>query len=307
MNFLIIGGAGFIGSHLTDYLLKLTHTVTIVDNYSTGSKNNLADHPNLLTSNNLENSIRKVDYVFHLAASVGNKYIDENPHSSIINNLTLMEKVFQLTHAHRKPVLFASTSEVYGNSNEIPFKESQSLLIGCPEKPRWGYSCAKLMGEFLALSYKMPLVIIRPFNIVGPRQVSDYGMVVPSLIKNAKEGKDILVYGDGQQTRCFCYVKEAVRAMYRLVIDSKCYRQIFNIGNPQEISIEDLANKVKRIFESQSNIVFKSYDKTFKRNHADIIRRIPDISKIKKFIGWEPTVNIDQILHKIKKYEVIFK
>jgi nucleoside-diphosphate-sugar epimerase len=297
MKFFVIGGAGFIGSHLVELLIKAKHDVIVYDNFSTGTEQNIMVPVKYATS--LESGFKVSDYVFHLAASVGNQYINNNPKTTMINNLTTTMEVFELAQKHQTPILYASTSEVYGNSPGA-FREDQVLQIGCPQTSlRWGYSCAKLAGEFLALSYDIPVVIVRPFNIIGPRQLSKYGMVVPTFIEKALNYKDIIVHGDGEQTRCFCDVSEAVVAMYQLIINKTCYGEIFNVGNPyNSISMLDLAEMIKRLTNSQSNILLKPYSEWFTRNQADIRHRSPIVNKIRKHTGWVPENDMETILKK---------
>lgn len=303
MKFLIIGGAGFIGSNLTKYLLDKLHYVTVIDNLSTGRDINISefyDYPKfkfVKSSTVKEDRIVEADYIFHMAASLGNKYVDENPQKTILNNLKLEKSVFYYAEKHNKRVMFFSTSEVYGNSPKVPFEEEQSLEIGNPIQVRWGYACSKLMGEFLAMACNFPLVIVRPFNIVGPKQVSDYGMVLPNFIDRALKGEDIVVHGDGKQIRCFCHIDDAVVAFYKLMIDKNIHKDIFNIGNPKNrFSIISLARLVKKITETPSKIVFKPYGESFSKNHTDIRSRIPDISKIDKAIGWKPSKTMEDIV-----------
>jgi nucleoside-diphosphate-sugar epimerase len=303
MKFFVIGGAGFIGSHLIELLIQKGHKVYVYDNFSTGKESNL----NMLTVtyvDDLETGFKNSDFIFHLAASVGNQYINNNPKISIINNLETTIKVFELAKKYQRPILYTSTSEVYGNSSP-PFTEDQDLQIGCPKDSlRWGYSCAKLTGEFLALSYDIPVVIVRPFNLIGPRQVSTYGMVVPSFIEKALNYDNIIVYGDGEQTRCFCDVSEAVVAMYHLVVNKTCYGEtcygeIFNIGNPHNIiSILQLAEMIKKLTDSKSNILLQPYSEWFSKNHSDVRHRSPIVNKIRKYIDWMPTNNMETILKK---------
>jgi len=298
MKFFVIGGAGFIGSHLVELLIKKEHKVYVYDNFSTGKESNIMVPVTYV--NSLEVGFKKSDCVFHLAASVGNQYINNNPNLAMINNLRTTMEVFELAKKYETPILYASTSEVYGNSEKM-FREDQDLQIGCPKSTlRWGYSCAKLAGEFLALSYELPaVVIIRPFNIIGPRQVSTYGMVVPTFIERALGYKDIIVHGDGEQSRSFCDVSEAVVAMYQLIINEKCYGEIFNVGNTHNgITILELATMVKKLTRSNSNILLKPYSEWFTKNHSDVRHRSPVVNKIQKYIGWVPENDMETILKK---------
>ena len=298
MKFFVIGGAGFIGSHLVELLIKKEHKVYVYDNFSTGKESNI-DELSITYVDDLETGFKNSDCVFHLAASVGNQYINNNPKEAMINNLQTTMKIFGLSQKYQIPTLYTSTSEVYGN-NSPPFIEDQNLQIGCPKDSlRWGYSCAKLAGEFLGLSHDFPLVIVRPFNIVGPRQVSDYGMVIPTFIEKALNYKDIIVHGDGEQTRCFCDVSEAVVAMYHLIINQTCYGEIFNVGNPyNKISMIDLAEMIKKLTNSESNIYLRPYSEWFTQNHSDVKDRAPYINKIFKYIKWQPHILMETILKK---------
>jgi len=298
MKFFVIGGAGFIGSHLVELLIEKGHEVYVYDNFSTGRESNIGMFP-LTYIDNLDDGFRKCDYVFHLAASVGNQYINNNPKIAMINNLSVTVEIFDLAKKYQTPVLYTSTSEVYGNS-QLMFREDQDLQIGCPKDSlRWGYSCAKLAGEFLALSYDIPVVIVRPFNIIGPKQVSKYGMVVPTFIEKALNYDDIIVYGDGEQTRCFCDVDEVVVAMYHLITNKICYGEIFNVGNPHNsITMLHLAKMIKRLTNSKSNILLQPYSEWFSKNHSDVRHRSPVVNKIRKYIEWEPTNDMETILKK---------
>lgn len=298
MKYFVIGGAGFIGSHLVKLLIEKGHRVYVYDNFSTGRESNL-DILTVTYVDDLETGFKNSDFIFHLAASVGNQYINNNPKMSMINNLSITIEVFDLAKKYQTPILYTSTSEVYGNSRS-GFIEDQDLQIGCPKDSlRWGYSCAKLTGEFLALSYDIPVVIVRPFNIIGPKQVSKYGMVVPTFLEKALNSKDIIVYGDGEQTRCFCDVSEAVVAMYHLVVNKTCYGEIFNIGNPHNIiSMLHLAEMIKKLTDSKSNILLQPYSEWFTKNHSDIRHRSPVVNKIRKYIDWVPSNNMETILKK---------
>lgn len=298
MKFFVIGGAGFIGSHLIELLIKKGHKVFVYDDFTTGKESNISGL-SIKYVQNLEDGFEKANYVFHLAGAVGNQYINNNPKTAMVNNLHITMKVFELVQKWQTPTLYTSTSEVYGNSSP-PFTEDQPLQIGCPKDSlRWGYSCAKLAGEFLGLSYKIPLVIVRPFNIVGPRQVSNYGMVIPTFIEKALSFKDIIVYGDGEQSRCFCDVDEAVIAMYNLIINKTCYGEIFNVGNPyNSITMLELATMIKNLTRSNSNILLKPYSEWFTQNHSDVKHRAPFINKIFKYIKWSPENDMETILKK---------
>lgn len=298
-TFFVIGGAGFIGSHLVKLLIEKECKVLVYDNFSTGRISNLKDL-SVKYVDTLEEGFSKSKFVIHLAGSVGNQYIDNNPRSTMINNLETTIKIFNLAYKYQTPILYTSTSEVYGNSRS-PFREDQELQIGSPQESlRWGYGCAKLAGEFLGLSHEIPLVIVRPFNIIGPQQISDYGMVVPTFIKRSLRNEDLIVYGDGLQTRCFCDVGEFVDAVYKLILNKNCYGEIFNIGNSENhITIYDLAKKIRVMTGSKSNILLKPYSEYFIRNHSDINHRVPSVNKIHKFINWSSKKTIDEIIKDI--------
>lgn len=298
MKFLVIGGAGFIGSHLVEYLVNKGEEVTVIDNFVTGRKSNLYDilpHIKIINFNKPEiflDAIAQTDYIYHLAGSVGVNYINENPKESVLNNLNMITKVCKLAEKYNKPVLFTSTSEVYGNSKLLPFDEKNHLCIGTPESKRWSYSCAKLMGEFLLKIHNFPSIIIRPFNIVGERQLPNYGMVLPNFIQNAMIDDDIVINGDGRQVRCFCYVKDILEPLYRLLIEPENYNEIYNIGNPDNLySMKDLAELVIKQLDSDSKIV---YDKV--RYGTDVYVRVPSIDKIKQKLNWKPTTSIEDII-----------
>ncbi len=313
MNFLITGGAGFIGSHMADHLLRDGHRVLVLDNLSTGSIANIAHlkgHPrfeySIDTVTNeplLAELVDQCDVVFHLAAAVGVKLIVEAPVHTIETNVHGTEVV--LTHANKKKklVLVASTSEVYGKSVSVPFGEDDDLVLGATKRHRWAYACSKAIDEFLALAYwkekKLPVVIARLFNTVGPRQTGQYGMVIPNFVRQALAGQPITVFGDGSQTRSFTYVGDVVCALVALVQEPQAVGQVFNVGNTQEISILDLAERVKALTGSSSPIVKIPYDQAYEAGFEDMPRRVPDIRKINALIGYEPKVQLDEILLKV--------
>lgn len=299
MKFLILGGGGFIGSHFVEYLVNNRgEDVTVLDDFSTGVKNNLHNVLDIdlivnNTTRNLNYLISKTDYVYHFAGSVGVKYINDNPKESVLNNLNLILNVCELAEKYNKPVLFTSTSEVYGNSENLPFSEENELCIGPSHEKRWSYSCAKLMGEFLLKSHNFPSVVIRPFNIVGERQVSNYGMVLPTFIKKAMIDDDIIINGDGKQIRCFCYVKDILEPLYRLLTEPEFHNETYNIGNRENAySIKDIAEIVIEQLDSNSKIVYT--DKI--ENNTDVYVRVPNIDKIKNKLNWKPTTNIEDII-----------
>jgi len=307
---LITGGAGFIGSHLSDAYLKRGDEVFIIDDLSTGSFENirhLKDHPRFhYTIENVANQpvtaelVDQCDVIFHLAAAVGVKLIVESPVRTIETNVHGTEVVLSLANKKKKKVLIASTSEVYGLSTQVPFKEDGNLVMGATTKGRWSYACSKAIDEFLALAYwrekKLPTVVVRLFNTVGPRQTGQYGMVIPTFVKQALAGRPITVYGDGKQSRCFGYVGDVVGALLKLMDDEDAVGQVFNIGSNQEIAIIDLAKKVKTLTKSDSEIVLVPYDEAYEEGFEDMPRRVPDTSKINKQVGFKPERDLEGIL-----------
>lgn len=315
MKALITGGAGFIGSHLCDTLLKSGHEIYVIDNLSTGSIENIkhlrkqekfhfvAD--DIMNKHLMKSLVKKVDLIFHLAAAVGVKYIIDNPLDSIRTNVKGTETVLELANLlGNKKVLIASTSEVYGKDRpgKSSFKETDDSLLGSTTIARWSYASTKALDEFLALAYwrekRLPVVIVRFFNTCGPRQTGRYGMVIPRFIKQALTNKPITVYGDGKQTRCFLFVDDAIRAVLDLMNESRAVGEVFNIGNPQSISILELAKKVKKFAKSESKIEFVPYEKAYERGFEDMRHRKPDIAKIKFLIKFSPHVPIDELLKK---------
>ena len=313
---LITGGAGFVGSHLAEELLRQGEEVYIIDNLSTGSIENidhLTRHPgfhySIDTINNeplLAELIDRCDTVYHLAAAVGVRLIVESPVNTIETNVHGTEVVLKHASKKKKKVLIASTSEVYGKANNIPFRENQDLVLGPTTKGRWSYACSKAIDEFLALAYwrekKLPVVISRLFNTVGPRQTGRYGMVVPTFVKQALAGEPITVYGDGTQSRCFTYVGDVVCALIGLAQHPKAVGEVFNIGSTQEITIDELACLVGEMTKSRSEIVHIPYDEAYEEGFEDMQRRVPDIAKIKELIGYEPTLDIRGILEAVIQY-----
>lgn len=310
MRVLITGGAGFIGSHLSDAYLERGDEVFIIDDLSTGSFENirhLKDHPRFhYTIDSVHNHpvtaelVDQCDVTFHLAAAVGVKLIVESPVRTIETNVRGTETVLALANKKKKKVLVASTSEVYGLSTQVPFREDGNLVMGATTKGRWSYACSKAIDEFLALAYwrekKLPTIVVRLFNTVGPRQTGQYGMVIPTFVKQALANRPITVYGDGTQSRCFCYVGDVVSALMKLMDNEKSVGQVFNIGSNQEISIIDLANKVKELTSSESEIVLVPYDEAYEEGFEDMPRRVPDVSKANQHIGFAPSVDLEGIL-----------
>jgi UDP-glucose 4-epimerase len=313
MRVLITGGAGFVGSHLSEALLERGDEVFVLDDLSTGSIENIAhlkSHPKFhYTIDTVANEpvlaelIDRCDTVVHLAAAVGVKLIVESPVRTIETNVHGTEVVLKIANKKKKLVLIASTSEVYGKSAVVPFHEDADLVLGPTSKHRWAYACSKMIDEFLALAYwkerKLPVIIFRLFNTVGPRQTGQYGMVVPSLVKQALAGEPITVFGDGTQSRSFTYVGDVVRAVVALINEPRAIGQVFNIGNGKEISIGDLAVRIKAMTNSPSPIVKIPYDQAYEAGFEDMPRRVPDISKIRALIGYEPTVELDEILTRV--------
>ena len=313
MRVLITGGAGFVGSHLSEELLRRGDEVFILDNLSTGSIDNvvhLKSHPKFhYTIDTVANEpllaelIDRCDIVVHLAAAVGVKLIVEQPVHTIETNVHGTEVVLKHANKKKKLVLIASTSEVYGKSADVPFREDADLVLGATVKHRWAYACSKLIDEFLALAYwkerKLPVVIVRLFNTVGPRQTGQYGMVIPNFVRQALAGQPITVFGDGSQSRSFTYVGDVVTAMVALINEPRAVGQVFNIGNGREISIGELAAKVKQMTGSGSEIVRIPYEKAYEAGFEDMPRRVPDISRIRALIGYEPTVDLDETLRRV--------
>ena len=316
MRALITGGAGFIGSHLSDLLLARGHEVFVLDDLSTGSIENiqhLKGRPGFgyvidsVTNESLvAEHVDGCDVVFHLAAAVGVKKIVEEPVHTIETNVHGTEVVLRHANKKKKLVVIASTSEVYGKSADVPFREDADLVMGPTTKHRWAYACSKAIDEFLALAYwkerKLPVIIVRLFNTVGPRQTGQYGMVIPSFVRQALAGKPITVFGDGTQSRSFTYVGDVVRALLALVEEPRARGQVFNIGHGDEITIGALAERVKALTASDSPIVTVPYDQAYEAGFEDMPRRVPDIGKIRALIGYEPTVALDRILCEVIDY-----
>jgi len=319
MRNLITGGAGFIGSHLAEELLKREEEVIIIDNLSTGSMKNiehLKSNPRLsyhidtiMNEGLMKRLIKEVELVYHMAAAVGVKYIIDNPLESIHTNVKGAEIVLELANAlGKKKVMLASTSEIYGKDRvgKRFFKEDDDRILGPTTISRWSYSCTKAMDEFIALAYwrekKLPIVIARFFNTCGPRQTGRYGMVIPRFVKQALLNKPITIYGDGRQSRSFTYVSDTVRAVIGLAHTKKAVGEIFNIGNPKVVTIQALAEKIKKLTRSKSPIVHIPYEKAYEKGFEDMRHRHPDITKIKELIGFQPEVHLNEMLEKIIEY-----
>ena len=314
MRYLITGGAGFIGSHLAESLISRGDQVVVFDNLSTGSTNNLIsisqeikfEQGNILDKAVADRLVAESDYVVHLAAALGVFNIVNKPLESLKTNLQGSEVVLEACDKYRKPVLIASTSEIYGKNDKVPLNEEDDRIIGHPLKSRWSYSEAKAVDESLAYFYylesNLPIRIVRFFNTVGPRQVGHYGMVVPRFVSNALKSEPLSVYGSGDQIRCFCHVMDAVKALLLVMDSDKAVGQVFNIGNNSQISIMELAKKVIEITASKSTIEKIAYEKAYPEGFEDMQRRVPDISKIKQVLGWAPEINLEQIIKDIATY-----
>jgi UDP-glucose 4-epimerase len=316
MRILITGGAGFIGSHLAERLVARGDEVHLLDDLSTGSIENIASikgHANLTyhidTIRNYRLTAELVDMcdiVYHLAAAVGVKLIVESPVSTIETNIRGTDIVLSLAAKKRKRVLITSTSEVYGKRNGVPFRENDDLVLGPTNKGRWSYACSKAIDEFLAIAYwkekRVPTVIARLFNTVGPRQTGRYGMVIPNFVQQALTGQDITVYGDGSQTRCFTHVSDVVGGLIRIAEHPNAVGEVYNIGSDQETTILGLAQKIRQMTGSDSRIMFVPYDEAYEEGFEDMMRRVPDISKIRQLVGYEPTVDLTEILSSIIDY-----
>ena len=310
MRYLITGGAGFVGSHLSEELLRRGHEVFVIDDLSTGTIRNISH----LTGNKrfryvidtvanrplLAELVDDADVIYHLAAADGVKLIDESPVRTIETNIKLTELVLEMAQKKKRPVFIASTSECYGKSTDFPFREEGDLVLGPSSKGRWSYACSKLIDEFLAIAYHrergLPTVVGRLFNTVGPRQTGQYGMVVPTFVRQALSGQPVTVFGDGQQSRCFTHVSDAVRALIGLMERPDAYGQVFNIGNTEEVSILGLAQRVIAQSGSKSEIVFVPYERAYEPGFEDMSRRVPDVGKIGQLIGWTPTISLERIL-----------
>jgi UDP-glucose 4-epimerase len=314
MKYLITGGAGFIGSHLAEKLIARGDEVVVFDNLSTGSDSNLLGiknkikfvQGNILEKDLINKFIAESDYVVHLAAALGVFNIVNKPLESLKTNLQGTEVVLEACNNYHKPVLVASTSEIYGKNNKVPLTEEDDRIIGHPLKSRWSYSEAKAIDETLAYFYfqekGLPVRIIRFFNTVGPRQVGDYGMVLPRLVIAALKNLPLPIYGTGEQTRCFCHVSDTVKAIQIIMDSERAIGEVFNVGNNQQISIIDLAKKVVKLTGSTSIIEKITYEKAYAEGFEDMQRRVPDISKIKQVLGWEPEINLDQIIKDIAAF-----
>ncbi len=317
MRWLLTGGAGFIGSHLAELILSKGDEVAVLDDLSTGSARNVAAyrhnpkfqfHVDSVTNLPLlAELVDSAEIVVHLAAAVGVKLIVESPVRTIETNIRGTEVVLEAAAKKRKRVLVASTSEVYGKSAEVPFREDQDLVLGSSDKGRWSYAASKLIDEFLTLAYwkekRLPTTIVRLFNTVGPRQTGRYGMVIPTLVRQALSGNPLTVYGTGEQSRCFGHVADVVQALWSLCQNDGAVGQVFNVGNTEEISILQLAERIRTVTKSDSQIQLIPYEKAYEEGFEDMLRRVPDISKVRRLIGYSPTKNLDDILRDVIAFE----
>lgn len=310
MNVLITGGAGFIGSHLADRLLERGHRVLALDNLSTGSHGNI-EHllertdfefalGSILNADLVDDLVARCDAVFHLAAAVGVDLIVQRPLESLATNIRGSEIIFEKAHKYGAKVLVTSTSEIYGKNTSDRLNEDDDRILGSPLKSRWSYSEAKAIDEILAYTYwkekGLETVIVRLFNTVGPRQTGSYGMVIPRFVSQAVRNEPITVYGDGSQTRCFCYVGDVVGALIDLMNHPEAYGKVFNIGGTEEISMSDLAHRVTEIADSSSKIKYLSYEEAYEEGFEDMQRRVPDITRVNRLVGFQPTVSLEEII-----------
>ena len=317
MKALVTGGAGFVGSHLAEALLARGDEVYVLDDLSTGSIENIEHLKAAPGFHYAIESIRNepiaaelvdhVDVVFHLAAAVGVRLIVESPVNTIETNVHGTESILKIANKKKKKVLIASTSEVYGKSNVVPFREDADLVLGPTHKGRWSYACSKAIDEFLALAYhkekRLPVVIVRLFNTVGPRQTGRYGMVIPNFIKQALLGHPLTVYGDGRQSRCFTYVSDVVGVLLNLASHPGAVGEVYNVGNDrEEVTIRELAERVKARTGSKSEIVTVPYDQAYEEGFEDMRRRVPDLTKVHALVGYEPKVHLDEILDRVIAY-----
>ena len=316
MHMLITGGAGFIGSHLAEALLAQGHTVTAVDNLSTGRYVNiehLAERPafqfvyeSITNETVMDRLASTSDVIFHLAAAVGVELIIKDPVRTLETNIQGTETMLRLARRYRTKILIASTSEVYGKSTAIPFREDADRVMGPTTKSRWSYAESKAIDEFLALAYHkqfdLPIIICRFFNTVGQRQTGAYGMVIPRLVEQALAGQPLTVTGSGQQTRCFCNVRDTVRAIIGLALEPKAVGEVYNVGSQEEVTIQQLAERVLARSGSASPIVCVPYDQFYEVGFEDMQRRVPALEKVKAAVGWTPTVSLDETLDEVIGY-----
>jgi len=310
MTALVTGGAGFIGSHLAERLIKDGHKTIVVDNLSTGRIENIAGLQNksgfefvkgdILDSALIDSLVSRCDVVFHLAAAVGVQLIADNPVGTIETNIAGTQVVLEAVNKYKRKILIASTSEVYGKNEAVPFREQDDIVLGSTSMPRWAYACSKAIDEFLGFAfyqeYGLGVVIARFFNTIGPRQTGRYGMVVPRFIESALKNEPVKIYGTGKQSRCFCYVQDVVDAVVRLMESEKAMGNAFNIGSDEEITIEQLADKIIELTDSRSKKEFISYEQAYGRPIEDMMRRVPCLDLIKTTIGWQPKTDLNASL-----------
>lgn len=316
MKVLITGGAGFIGSHLADELIKSGDEVVVLDNLSTGRFENIAHldgnknfqfvEGTILNEALVDKWVEKCEIVYHLAAAVGVDLVVKKPLDSLVTNIKGSEIVLDMVHRYHKKVLITSTSEIYGKNVNGPLKEEDDRILGSPLKVRWGYSTAKAVDEMLAYIYykekKVPTIIVRLFNTVGPRQTGAYGMVIPRFVNQALRNEAVTIYGTGKQSRCFLYVKDAVDALIKLMNNKDAIGRVFNIGSQEEITIENLAKKVIEIVKSKSRLVYIPYEEAYEEGFEDMQRRVPDTMRVKQLIGFKPTVDLESIIKSVVEY-----
>jgi UDP-glucose 4-epimerase len=313
MRALITGGAGFIGSHLSELLLSLGHDVTIIDDLSTGRLENVAHlrcnpafHPVIDTISNdvvMDRLGSECDVIYHLAAAVGVEMIVRSPVHTIETNIMGSASVFRVANRYQRKVVLTSTSEIYGKSEKVPFAENDDRLLGPTTRSRWSYSTSKAVDEFLALAYHrergLPVVIVRLFNTIGPRQSGRYGMVVPRFVEQAVAGKPLSVFGDGAQSRCFCDVRDVVRGIQALADRPEADGEVFNLGSSREITIAELARLVLQVTGSRSEIVFVPYERAYGLGFEDMQRRVPDTRKVRDLTGWIPSIALEDTLRHV--------
>jgi len=318
MRVLITGGAGFIGSHLSEVLLEAGHSVTILDDLSTGAIENvrhLKSNPRFSYTIDschdrhlVAELVDEADFVYHLAAAVGVQLIVDSPVRTIETNVHCTEIVLEQAAKKRRPVFVASTSEVYGKSTALPFREDGDMVMGATDRGRWAYACSKALDEFLAIAYyqerRLPTMVARLFNTVGPRQTGRYGMVIPNFVRQALADEPITVFGSGEQRRCFCHVRDVVVALVGFIGREDLYGEVVNVGSTEEVTIAELAERVRALTGSSSEIVTVPYNEAYGPGFEDMIRRIPDTGKVERMLGWRPTASLDEILHDIIDHEL---
>ena len=316
MKVLITGGAGFIGSHLSEKFLNEGKKVVSVDDLSTGSYENISHLTNnknfqfvyetIFNETVVDRIVSECDMIVNLAAAVVVELVMSNQVKVIETNIHGTDTILKIANRYRKKILIASTSEVYGKNDKTPFSETDDFLMGATINARWSYACTKAIDEFLALAYhkefNLPVIIVRLFNTVGPKQTGQYGMVIPRFVKQALKSENITVYGDGNQTRCFCHVTDVCQALSKLLYSPKAVGEIVNVGSNYEITIRDLALKIIKQTKSKSNIKMISYEKAYQSGFEDMLKRVPDISKVKKLVNFVPVKSLEEIIYDVKDY-----